>query len=487
MHAYVFSENCIVMTRRWFVSMMMVLLLPVISIAQYAAVQGYVLDKASGKGIAGVVVSDGYNVVATNLKGRYSFIRHSSAAFVFISTPAGFRIAHTDGVPSFYTKLTEGSGYNFYLEKETVSDQKHLLLVGADPQPMTNEDGKKWLSFAQQYFQPVLERHKGVPVLGIMCGDIVGDTHELYKNHKQALKSIGIPFFQVFGNHDADYGARSDELSQHSFREAFGPEYYSFNKGRIHYVVLDNVFYMGKDFTYTGYLTEAQLSWLEKDLKHISKGSTVIVSTHIPVDVDTSTVAGRREVTESAGMSNKAHLYAILAPYKTHFMAGHTHWNLKFENAAGFHHIHGAMCGEWWQSPASSDGTPLGFGVYEIDGDSLTWYFQSAGEGRDYQMRIYEPDSSGRFVVNIWNWDAGWKAIWQEDGREAGELKRFAGYDPFMTAFNKTLPQSWSWVKPSLTTHLFEGKIKPGTKSVTVKATDRFGKIYTASIQILPK
>ncbi|MBP7558706.1 MAG: metallophosphoesterase, partial [Chitinophagaceae bacterium] len=229
------------MTRRWFVSMMVMLLLPVISIAQYAAVQGYVLDKASGKGIAGVVVSDGYNVAATNLKGRYSFTRHPSATFVFLSVPAGFRIAHADGVPSFYTQLTTGSSYDFYLEKETVSDQKHLLLVGADPQPMTNEDGKKWLSFAQQYFQPVLERHKGIPALGIMCGDIVGDTHELYKNHKQALKAIGIPFFQVFGNHDADYGARSDEGSQQSFREAFGPEYYSFNKGRIHYVVLDNV------------------------------------------------------------------------------------------------------------------------------------------------------------------------------------------------------------------------------------------------------
>ncbi|MFT3675156.1 MAG: calcineurin-like phosphoesterase family protein [Chitinophagaceae bacterium] len=474
------------MARRWLV-IIMVILLPVISSGQYAAVQGYVLDKKSGKGIAGVVVSDGYNVVATNTKGRYSFFRHPSAAFVFISAPAGFRIAHAEGVPSFYTKLGEGRSYDFYLEKETVSDQKHLLLVGADPQPMTNEDGKKWLSFAQQYFQPVLERHKGIPALGIMCGDIVGDTHELYKNHKQALKAIGIPFFQVFGNHDADYGARTDELSQHSFREAFGPEYYSFNKGRIHYVVLDNVFYLGKNFTYTGYVTETQLAWLEKDLKHIPQGSTVIVSTHIPVDFDTTTVAGSKDAQESAGISNKEHLYSILAPYKTHFMSGHTHWNRKFENKAGFHHIHGAMCGEWWQSPASSDGTPLGFGVYEIDGDNLTWYFQSAGEDRDFQMRVYQPDSSGRFIVNIWNWDAGWKAVWQEDGRNAGELKRFAGYDPFISAFNKTLPQSWSWVKPSLTTHLFEGKIKPGTKSVTVKATDRFGKIYTASIGIMPQ
>lgn len=455
--------------------------------SQPLTVKGGVFDRISHKGIAGVVVSDGFSVVVTDQKGRYDFRRHPSAEFVFISTPSGYRISHDNGVPSFYLRLKEEAGYDFYLDKEMADDTRHLLIVGADPQPMTNEDAGKWLSFAGKYFKPVLDRYKNMPALGIMCGDIVGDTHGLYENHKQALNLIGIPFFQVIGNHDEDYGARSDELSQQSFRAAFGPEYYSFNKGRIHYVVLDDVFYLGRNFTYTGYISEAQLAWLENDLRHVPKGRTVVVSVHIPIEYGTSTEAadGERTPGREAGVSNREHLYSILASYKTHFMSGHTHWNAKFRNEAGFHHIHGALCGEWWQSPASSDGTPLGFGVYEVNGDSLTWYFQGAGETRDHQMRIYPPDSSGRFIANIWNWDAAWSVTWLEDGKPAGTMKRFSGYDPFITAFNKTLPQGWSWVSPSRTGHLFEGKIKPGTKSVAVRATDRFGNIYSSTINVM--
>src|SRR5690606_33571453 len=131
-----------------------------------------------------------------------------------------------------------------------------------------------------------------IPKIGLMCGDIVGDNHTLYANHKKALKAIGIPFFQVIGNHDVNYEARTDELSTQTYRANFGPEYYSFNKGKIHYVVLDDVQHWGKHYSYHGYINEMQLSWLEKDLAHVPNGSTVIISFHIPVDYDTSPIEG---------------------------------------------------------------------------------------------------------------------------------------------------------------------------------------------------
>jgi hypothetical protein len=474
------------MFRSLFVFMMVLVIWPVVSSGQTQTIHGYIYDKTSGKGLPGIVVSDGYTVMVTDQKGAYSFTKHPSAAFVFFSTPAGYKIAHDGGVPVFYTRLEKDTAYNFYLEKEAVSDKKHLLVVAADPQPMTNEDGEKWMSFARKHFRPVLDKYKGVPALGIMCGDIVGDNHALYENHKQALYAIGIPFFQVLGNHDEDYGARTDDLSQHSFRKAFGPEYYSFNKGSIHYVVLDDIFYLGKPYRYTGYVAEAQLAWLEQDLKYVPRGSTVVVSVHIPIDFDSFVTPDEddRDLLGGEGVSNREHLYSMLKPYKVHYMSGHTHWNQSFENTAGFHHIHGAICGQWWQSPTSSDGTPLGFAVYEVDGDSLSWYFQAAGEKRNHQMRIYQPDSNGRFVANIWNWDAGWKVMWYEDGKQSGDMKRITGYDPFISDFNKTLNHAWAWVKPMLTSHLFEASIKADTKTITVKAIDRFGNRYSASLKV---
>ena len=74
--------------------------------------------------------------------------------------------------------------------------------------------------------------------------------------------------------------SRSNELSKATFRQIFGKEYYSFDQGDVHYVVLDDVFFFGRH--YVGYIEEAQFSWLENDLKDIAPGSKVVVFMHIP-------------------------------------------------------------------------------------------------------------------------------------------------------------------------------------------------------------
>ena len=51
--------------------------------------------KSAGKGIANVIVSDGYNVVATNDKGAYDFEMNHNADAVFISTPKGYEFKHS--------------------------------------------------------------------------------------------------------------------------------------------------------------------------------------------------------------------------------------------------------------------------------------------------------------------------------------------------------------------------------------------------------
>ena len=45
--------------------------------------------KSEGKGIAGVAITDGLNVVTTNINGNYALKSNASAEFVYISTPRG--------------------------------------------------------------------------------------------------------------------------------------------------------------------------------------------------------------------------------------------------------------------------------------------------------------------------------------------------------------------------------------------------------------
>ena len=36
-----------------------------------------------------------------------------------------------------------------------------------------------------------------------------------------------------------------------------------------------------------------------------------------------------------------------------------------------YEHNHGTVCGGWWTGPICEDGTPRGYGVYEVDGTTL--------------------------------------------------------------------------------------------------------------------
>lgn len=456
-------------------------------IAQTRLITGTVVNQQTKKGIHGVSVTDGFTVVRTNAQGAYSFYSHPDAAFVYLSLPAGYQIPVDRFLPHFYQWLKKGqSRYNFELRKEIIDDSHHILIVGADPQPANAEAAQKWSHFANDYFKPVLQQYNALPKLGILCGDIVGDDLSLFGNHKKAVEAMGFPTFQVIGNHDENYEARTDEGSQKTFRENFGPEYYSFNKGKIHYVVLDDVFYLGKESRYTGYVTERQMKWLENDLRFVPKGTTVIVSVHISFEYDTQRPAGSEllALPDDSPVTNVVHLYKLLEPYKVHIMSGHTHWNQSFGNNNIFHHVHGAICGAWWGGETSFDGAPLGYSIYEINNDSISWYFQSAGKNKDYQMQLTYVDSIASVVANVWNWDAKWKVELIADGKEMGEMIRYIGYSPVMSAYYNSLPPGSPWMKPVLTAHLFKKQLDKNVKQVSVRVTDRFGRVFLDSLKI---
>ena len=52
-------------------------------------IKGTVKD-TEGKGVPGVVVSDGLNTVQTDSKGRFRMDADQDSRFVFISTPSGY-------------------------------------------------------------------------------------------------------------------------------------------------------------------------------------------------------------------------------------------------------------------------------------------------------------------------------------------------------------------------------------------------------------
>ena len=448
---------------------------------------------AGGKGLQGVGISDGFDIVQTNKDGYYSLQVHSNARFVFIILPAGYEIPNTDGVAAFYQSidaLQTGQTINFSLRPLALSDEKHAFIVWGDTQIYDKEDALQLIEISAPFTRKLAASMGNTPLHGISLGDLVFDKFELFPDYREAIAKTGVAFFQLIGNHDMDPGARSDEKSDHTFQANFGPTWYSFNRGRAHYIVMDNVFNYRTSRGYIGYLPEGQLAWLEKDLALVPAGSLVMVSMHIPTKTGAARRAGQKEEALWSSLSNRDVLYKMLKPYKAHIFSAHTHVNENWEEGDLMEHNHATVCGAWWTGPVCDDGTPQGMAAYYVDGDKLSWRFYPTGDEKGRQFTMYPPGESTErphcIVANVWNWDPAWKVEWWQDGNAMGAMEQFVGRDPLATKLYKgaELPVKHKWVEPSLTGHLFATSPLGEAKEILVKVTDRFGQVFEERLSI---
>ena len=448
--------------------------------------------KAAGKGLANVTVTDGHLVVLTDNNGFYSFYANPKARFIHFAIPSGYKIPHQNSIAQFYGVInfnSENHQTDFTLEKLTSSDEKHGFVVWADTQIQNQRDADLLLQNAAPDLKALTANYPANYLHGIGCGDLVWDNFNLFPDYKKAISVSGLPFFNVIGNHDMDLDTRSDEGSTKTFESHFGPTYYSYNRGKVHYVVLDDVFFVGVDKKYIGYITEDQLNWLEQDLKYVKADATIVVSLHIPTYTNQHK---RNKVAEEMGgtVTNRQRLYNMLQGFQVHIMSGHTHFNEVIINNNITEHVHGTVCGAWWTGSICGDGTPNGYGVYEVDGDQITWYYKAIGKDKNHQMRIYPPGMQSDFpteaAVNIWNYDKNWKIDCFADGKAIAAPAQKTALDPLAkdTMLGKNLPAIRGWVEPNLTDHLFFIQVPEHTKSLMVKATDGFGNTYQESISL---
>jgi hypothetical protein len=425
---------------------------------------------SKGKGVANVVVSDGFNVVQTDAQGNYTIEINPLAKFVWLSTPSGYEFKTESYLAKHYEALATTSKLNFELKKLAQKDDKHNFIIWADPQVKNKKDVEKMMTTSVPDTKKIIKSLGNAPIHGICVGDIVWDNHELFVDYNKAVTEMGIPFFQALGNHDMDYRMGGDETSDKTFQEHYGPTYYSFNRGKAHYIVLDDVRYLGIERTYDGFITQAQLDWMAKDLKYVPKDVLLIICAHIPIH---------------NAVKNNEDLYKVLDSFtNVHFMSGHTHYNKNTIKNNIYEHNHGTVCGAWWTGPICEDGTPNGYGVYEVNGTELKWYYQGTGLDRKEQVHIYVDELTGqkRLIANVWNWDPMWKVEYFLDGKAMGNMEQQKGFDPLSVTLFKgdKLPMGRTFAEPRMTEHLFLAHFDPSVKKVKVVTTDRFGEQFIA-------
>lgn len=439
------------------------------------------------KALRGVPVTDGFNMVLTDNDGYYELPLDEAASFVYITTPSGYLPEHDNfSRPQFYKPITEEQNtYDFSLIKNKKDDSRHVIYVQTDVQVVEERELGMYDVQADDARSHLKQYAKNYDMFGIDCGDIVGDHPELYPSVQAHFSRLGFPLYCAMGNHDMQYDGRSHETSTKRFESHWGPTRYSFNRGKVHYIMVDNIFYIGRDYFYMGYIDEATFAWLDKDLANVPEGSMVVMAMHIPSHLKNPAPAftyNGWNVGEQ--MVNFKALHEMLKPYNVHIISGHTHSNLTLQFAPNLiEHNTAATCGTWWDLPVCQDGTPQGYAVYVVDGDNIEWYYKGVSHDRNHQLRAYpvgyDKKNPDKVVANVWNYDEQWRVEWLENGVLKGEMTRYTGRDPYVVdLIGDRRHLRYSWINAEENDHMFSCLPENPDANITIRVTDRFGNVY---------
>ena len=448
---------------------------------------------AAGRGVAGVAVSDGLVVAASDREGRFELVSDGRRRHLAASVPRGYRLpTSATGTLRLHRPLVADArgemAVRVDLERLTTDETRHDVIAIADPQ---TQDAGEMALFHERTVPDVARtvRDAAAPVaFGVTVGDIVSDTLSLFPEYERAVSRMGIPFAQVVGNHDLDFVPTGDGGSTATFERHFGPTHYSFDRGDVHYVVLDDVLWHGSG--YIGYVDDEQLAWLAADLARVEAGRTVVAFVHIPLRSTRVERAGETQWRTIWEVQNREAIHRLLEPYRAMVVAGHTHEMEHVFDGRLHGHVLGTACGAWWTGPICWDGTPNGYAVLEAHGEEVRWRYKGTGLAADDQMRVYargaDPSAPDEVVATIWDWEPGWTVVWYEDGAPRGAMARRRGLDPLSVALHAgaAKPQRRGWIEPSPTAHQFYAAPSPAARELRVEATDRFGRRYAAAVSL---
>lgn len=474
------------------------------------------LRDAGERGIPGVCVSNGREVVRTDRQGAWSLPVTDDTA-LFVIKPAGYAVP-VDGqqLPRFYyLHKPQGSppldvpgvaptgplpkSVDFPLYRQRESERFSVLFFGD-----TQTRGLREVNFMSH---DVVEECIGTDAaFGVTLGDLTADGPPLFEEIAARIAQVGIPWWNVIGNHDGNRAAVDNRYKDDSYERVFGPSTYAFEHGKVAFIGLNDIFYEPGGRSVTAF-TDDQLAFVKNYLALVPPDRLVVLMMHAPI----------------IGAKNREAMYRLIEGRPHCFsISSHAHQmaNVFIDKGMGWqgkqphhHFIDAAVSGSWWcggvdevgiPHATMNDGAPNGYAVATFDGNRYSLRFKAARRPADYQMNIYLPDEveqaqAGQTPVLV-NAFAGSERSkvelrlddgpWQPLGMTAAvdpECLRMHELTPYLeqTVLGKPLEEVFGWPMdyPSKSRHMWQGNLPPypphGTHTVTVRTVDMFGQTWT--------
>jgi len=500
--------------------------------AQAETARGVVFDdrNANGSrdegepGIAGVHISNGIDIATTDQHGNYK-IEIDDDTIIFVVKPRDWQ-TQTDklNLPlHYYIHKPAGSpdkGFKFSGVKPTGPlpesidfaltaapdpEEFTVVLIG-DPQPYSRQQ-------VRYYGNDVIAELVDTDALfGMSMGDIVGNDLSLFEYMNATQGVVGIPWYNVLGNHDINFRAPNDKYSDETFERVYGPANYAFQYAQTHFIVLDNVHWIGatkkEKGHYVGRLDDDKLKFVTNYLKLAPKQDRVVVCTHIPLP---------HMGHEGAPPSTHEYpqLLKILSshPHTLSFSA-HTHINdHKFAGSEdGYtpteeteHHHHNIVTGSgsWWRGIVDTrgipltpmaDGAPNGYIIATFRGNEYRLRYKGAHMPGDYQIAVHTPDvvdvadtAKTKVVANVFNGNSKTKVRMRVRGHgEWLPMQHLPQTDPAYAAAHKRDKATDDGKRailpaPKVSGHIWSAQlpagIPRGVHVLEVESTDMFDQV----------
>ena len=506
----------------------------------------YGIVSSAGVGVENVVVSDGAEVTVTNEKGIYQLKSAKKWGYVFISVPSGYEVPSVGVLPQFHRALKNSADVveraDFMLEKVDGQDSYKIFMLGDMHLANRTGDLGQFAQFTSD-LTDYMTRHKGEKMYALTLGDMTWDLYWYSNSYyfPQYLNTVNsqiknLQIFHTMGNHDNDFQTRSDYDAAVKYVDQICPTYYSFNIGKVHYVVMDDIDCSSYDGStsrnYVKSLSAEQLDWLAKDLSYVAKTTPVVVAMHAQVFYPTT--SGFKIDHDPV---NTLRLFDILDGYTVRFVTGHTHKLFNVTPDAPIVDGHnfreynsGSVCASWWWSGnltpgihIGTDGTPGGYGIWDVTGTDFQCLYKSTGWPEEYQFRSYDlnnvhfsmadvplmpsdisasvknaymqyvnaypQNNDNEVLINIWNWNSDWTLSVVDENRKTLPYTEVWAYDPLHIAalsvkrFNNAgLKSTPSFITDKFT-HFFKVKADDADTDLVITVKDEFGNEWTENMQ----
>lgn len=329
-------------------------------------------------GVATVSVTDGFQVVQTDVQGNYSLRPHAQAMFIYLTRPSGY-----DVVGDWYCPVAARVDFTL---RPAEDEQEYLFIHVTDTHLSQQRRSLVGLSRFVREVNALRPRPRFV----VNSGDLL-DLHKAlvntpeqghadFRNYVGIMSHLKMPHYNVAGDH-TDSSYRLDQFPRGDPRcgkalywEYLGPQFFSFEYGKVHFFSVDIGYHLGrrqvevngKLLHYpTNQVQPLQVEWLRQDLAHRSRGTFAVATAesdlteHCPGFLE---LARRHDV--RLQLLGDIHVVASKSrpvPYRTA----------------------GALAGCWWNPRAQQlcpDLSPQGYLIYRVRGTQLDYFYKGLGQ-----------------------------------------------------------------------------------------------------------